>query len=99
MAASFKVDGDNVTISFEWTQPTVLVQEFVESGAEALWKDKFDIEGNITNPFSEVTNQEKLNILYKYAEALLVNLVNSYESNKAQKEARELAAQNAKVLE
>ena len=91
MGAKFEVVGSDVKIIFEWTQPTEWVTSFVDEAAEYLWQNETNEDGEITNPFSEASNQAKLDTLYKYAGQSLVNLVNSHVSNKAQKEARESA--------
>lgn len=89
MAASYTVDGDNVTVSFEYTAPTAVVQDIVGDAAHFVWQEEMDEEGNVTNPFSEATNQEKLDALDEYVKDVIINNANTYKSRAAQEAARE----------
>lgn len=92
MGAQFLVDGDDVTVRFEWNVPLETGQDVVFNVAEALWVNETDDEGVILNPFSEASAQEKLDVAFGYAQMTLVNKANSAKSNKAQAAARELEA-------
>ena len=87
--ATLSTKDDKTTITFSYTALTTKVQPILEACAEYLWKEETDEEGNITNPFDEATNQEKLNVVDAHVKRVIIDLANSHLSNEAQKEARE----------
>ena len=87
---TFKVDGTKTTVTFEYTALTAKIQEVIGACAENLWVEETDEEGEVTNPFADATNTEKLNIVDKHVKSVLLDMANSFNSNKAQAEAREL---------
>ena len=87
--AKFTVDGTKTTVSFEYEALTAKIQAIVNDCAEGLWVEETDDEGVVLNPFSEATNQEKLDIVDAYVKMTVLNKANSAKSNKAQKTARE----------
>lgn len=93
MSASFTVNGSNITIKIEYTAPIGTMQSVLGDAAEYLWIEETDEEGNVTNPFADATNQEKLNVLDAYIKSVIVNLANTHKSIKAQKAAREAEEQ------
>ena len=87
MTATFKVIGDNVTVTFSYTGAKV--QSVVSDCAEHLWVEEVDDE-KVLNPFDKATNNQKLNIVDKHVQEVLWNMANSFKSTKAQALAREL---------
>ena len=91
MGAKFTVNGENVTISFEWTLLIQDAMDIVYVDAEKLWINEFDIDGNVTNPYEDSTPQERLNVVYGYVQKVLVNMANAHSKDKAMILARETA--------
>lgn len=91
MAASFIVNGSNTTIRLEYTSTTTNIQSIVGDAAHYLWKDELDAEGNITNPFDQATNQQKLDVVFNHIKDVIVNEANTYKSISAQDAARATA--------
>lgn len=89
--ASFTVNGTDTTVKFEYTAPTAKVQEIVGAVSENLWQEETNEKGVVTNPFAEATNAQKLAVVDKHIKRVLVDMANSYLSNKSQQEARETA--------
>ena len=98
MAGTFKVSGDNTTVSFVYTALTSKVQAVINACAEYLWVEETDDEGIVTNPFAEATNQEKLDVVDKHVKRVLLDMANTHKSTKAQKEAREAEAASEYVI-
>jgi len=88
--AKFTTADGQTTVSFSYTALTAKVQEVIGACAENLWVEETDEEGEVTNPFADATNTEKLNIVDKHVKSVLLDMANSFNSNKAQAEAREL---------
>ena len=88
MSAKFTVDGNNTKIIFEYTAPTVMIQEILGDASHYLWKNEEE------NPFSEATNQEKLDVLDAHVKQVILDLANTFKSLKAQNEARETEKEN-----
>ena len=61
--ADFQVNNGNTTVSFDYTATTAKIQSVVGDVAENLWKKELNAEGEITNPFADATNQEKLDVI------------------------------------
>jgi len=89
MSAATTTEGTNTTISFSYTALTAKVQEVIGACAEYLWKEETDEDGEVTNPFADATNAEKLAVVDKHVKSVLVDMANSFNSNKAQKVARD----------
>ena len=89
MAAATTTEGTSITISFSYTAPTAKVQEVIGACAENLWQEETNEEGVVTNPFADATNAEKLAVVDKHVKSVLLDMANSFKSNKAQKEARD----------
>ncbi len=64
----------------------------MDDAAEGLWSEETDAKGVVTNPFSEATNQQKLDVIDVHIWTVFVNLANTHKSQKAQTAAREAAA-------
>lgn len=85
--ASFSTANGKTTATFSYTAGTAKVQEIVGLLAEYVWVEQEDEEGNIVNPFSDATNQEKLDVVDTYIRRTLVNQANRYKQQKAEQEA------------
>ena len=96
--ASFSTSNGDTTVTFDYTATTAKVQAVVGDAAEDLWKEVKDDEGVVTNPFSSATNQEKLDVVDAHVKGVVVNLANSFKSNKAQDVARDTEAADEHVL-
>ena len=94
MPATFKVVGDKTEITMKWSPLTAKAQEIIFAVAENLWVDEVDGEGEITNPFADATPLQKLNVAYKHVGEVLLNMADSFVSNRDQKIAREAAAKH-----
>ncbi len=92
MDSKFTVSGDKTKVTFEKEADTDMMQEIIGNCADHLWKEKEDDDGVVTNSFSEATNQEKLDIVGKHVQDVLLNMANSNKSIKAQRAARDAAA-------
>lgn len=99
MTARFEVNGDKTKIIFEYEASTTLMQLIIGHAAKYLWKDETDVDGIVTNPFSEATNQEKLDVVYNHVKRVILDLANTFKSLKAQKDARELEKENEYQIE
>lgn len=88
MTAIATIKDNKTTISFSYTADTTKVSAVLNSCAEYLWKE-VEEEGVVTNPFSEATNAEKLAVVDKHIKSVLIDMGNSFISNKLQAEARE----------
>ena len=91
MSAATTTEGTNTTISFSYTALTAKVQEVIGACAEYLWKEETDEDGEVTNPFADATNAEKLAVVDKHVKDVIVSMANSFISNRDQKVAREAA--------
>ena len=93
MTAKFTVDGDNTKITFEFETTTEIIQDIAEDASHYLWKEVIDSDV-VTNPFEELTNQEKLDLVNEHVKLVVMNLANTYKSIKAQTDARTLEKEN-----
>ena len=96
--ATFQVDGTKTTVSFEYTALTAKIADVLSDASEYLWKEELDEEGKVLNPFADATNQEKLNVVDAHVKRVIIDLANTFKSNKAQKEARELEADSEHII-
>ena len=91
MTATTVLKDDKLTVSFSYTADTDNVQDVLSACSEYFWREETDEEGVVTNPFSEATDTEKLAVVDKHVKSVLVDMANSFISNKAQQEARDSA--------
>ena len=96
MPASFIVENGTVTISFTW--PGVVIakaQEIVSYAALYDWRlglgPRLEPGGEIQKPWSELTNQEKLDMVYQAAQRLIVAQAKAAYVNEQQNAARDTA--------
>ena len=94
MAGRFEVNGTKIKIAFEYEAPAAQVQSIVGDAAEYLWQEEVDEAGEVINPFSEASNQSKLDVVDAHLKRVIIDLANTNKSQKAQKAARELEANN-----
>jgi hypothetical protein len=101
MAATFIVENGTVAIRFEWTNvPTARAQEII--GYAALYDhnrglgprvpDPEDPESEVQKPFEDLTNQEKLEMVYAAAQRLIIAQAQSGYINEQQNAAKATAA-------
>jgi len=103
MPASFIVENGTVSISFTWPGiVTAKAQEIV--GNAALydwlhgWGPQVELEGEIVQkPWDDLTNQEKLDMVYQAAQRLIVAQAKTAYINTVQDEARDTAAEYAEA--
>lgn len=88
MTGKFEVIDTDIKVTFEYIAESALVQSIVGNAAEYLWKNEEE------NPFSEATNQEKLDVLDAHVKQIILDLANTFKSLKAQNEARETEKEN-----
>jgi len=91
MSAQFITVDGNTTIQISFTATTTKIQSVVGDAAEYLHKEVTDSEGVVTNPFSGLTNQEKLDIVATHLKQVIIDQANTFRSNRDQKLAREEA--------
>ena len=94
MAGKFVVNGDNTTVTFEYT---ALTQKVIDSVGDAvaylypaIFGEVLDGEG-VLIPFDNLTNQQKLNVLDKWLLKGILDLATQYHVQAA-KRASEVAA-------
>ena len=93
MSGTFIVNGDGTTtIRLEYTAPTPVVKSVISAVAENLWVEETDENGIATNPFEDASNQDELDVVDAHVREVLLNMANSFKSQKAQRAAREAAA-------
>ena len=94
MPASFVNENGAVTIRFEWVSvPTARAQEIVNYCAlNDHWRGlgPVDEEGQLV-PFDELTNQQKLDLVYAAAQRLIIAQAKSAYVNVQQEAARDTA--------
>lgn len=103
MPAQFIIDGDTVSIRLEWTGiPTARAQEIV--GYSALYDHNRglgpteEVDGEqVQVPFDELTNQEKLDMVYAAAQRLIVAQAKTAYINTVQDAAKATAAEYAEA--
>ena len=76
MSAKFTVNGQNVTVSFEYTAPITAVQNVVYACAADIYRDA-------EPAFATLTNQQKLDIVDNYIKNYLVRMANIWKAEKA----------------
>jgi len=91
MTATTVLKDDKLTVSFSYTADTDIVQDVLGACAEYLWQEE-EVDGEITNPFDEATNEEMLAVVDKHVKSVLLDMANSFKSNEAQRVAREAEA-------
>lgn len=96
MNSTFEVLNGNTKIIFDVTAPTTTVQDVVGDAAEYLWEHGNGDHGTIESPidFSDLTNQQKLDLVADHIQQVILDLANVFKSNLAQQTARDLEAAN-----
>ncbi len=89
MTATLTTVSGNTTLKFEYTATTAKMVDILGDSAEYLWKEETDEDGKITNPFEDATNQEKVDVIDDHVKQVIINLANTFKSQKAQTLARE----------
>lgn len=97
MPASFIVNGSTVTIRFEWHNvPIAKAQEIVGNAALYDWLRGLGptVEQDdemVQKPWGDLTNQEKLDMVFQAAQRLIIAQAKSAYVNEAQNSAKETA--------
>ena len=101
MPASFEVENGTVTIRFDW--PNIVIakaQEIVGNAALYDWLrglgPTVEVEGEtVQKPWGDLTNQEKLDMVFAAAQRLIVAQAKTAYINVAQNEAKDTATEYA----
>ena len=88
MTARFEVSGNKTKIIFEYEAETSKMQSVIEDAAEYLFKETEEIK------FSDLSNQQKLDLVDNHVKRVVLDLANTFKSVKAQDAARELESEN-----
>lgn len=94
MAATFTVSGNNIKIDMGWEVSSAKAQAVIFAVAENLWVEETNDDGEVTNPFANATSQEKLNVAYKHVGRVLLDMADTFISQKDQLAAREAAVKH-----
>lgn len=87
MTATFTVSGNKTTITMKWTRDTAEAQAVIFGVAENLWVEKMDDDGEVINPFTSASPQDKLDVAFRHVGEVLMNMAYSFASNKNQRAA------------
>lgn len=72
MAATFTINGENITVRHEFTHKTEIVMKVYNAIAEAHYQDDIlDGEGQPV-PFAMLTNNQKIQIVHKVDKKMLI---------------------------
>jgi len=90
MAGTYQVNGQNVTLKFEYTTTIAEALSIVGDCAEYLWDHGYGDHGTDDAPilFSDLTDQQKVNIVDRHIVRVVVDAANTFKSVKAQEVAR-----------
>ena len=93
MAGSFVVNGDEVTLTFEYTALTQKVMDTVNDAIAYLYPNVLGdfLEGEVL-PFEELTNQQKLTLLDSWLKKNILDLAKAQNQKVARRNA-EIAAE------
>jgi len=85
MTATFTVNGDKVTIKFEYTAPTLKVTDTIGTAAHYLWNAGQGDHGTDETPilFDSLNNAKKLALIDAALKQHIINLAKTYEANAA----------------
>jgi len=85
------LDGDNVTITATWTGLLTVVQRTVDDAAHYLFNMGRGDHGTEEEPriFTDLSNQEKLDLVYNHITQVVKDMADDYVSNLAQAAARD----------
>lgn len=99
MTGSFLVDGDRVTIAFEYEVDLTKGQLVINDAANLLWDRGMGDHGDEETPivFADLTNQEKLDIVDTYVRRTILGLAKTYSHEEAEEAAREQAEDDAET--
>ena len=97
MSGSFEVNGDQVTVKFEYTANLAKVQQVITDAAHILWDRGLGEHGTGEAPilFDELNNQQKLDIVDQYVKQEILTLARNYITTIGQNAARVQAEQDA----
>jgi len=100
MSGTFEVNGSDTTVRFEYTKPTTMVQAIIGDAAEYLFDHGKGDHGDEENPivFADLTNQDKLDLVAANVPLVIINMAMTHKSQRDQKIARDLAAQEVYEL-
>ena len=91
MAGTYQVNGENVTLKFEWTLLIPDALSIVYDCAEYLWNVGYGDHGTQEMPilFIDLTDQQKVDIVDKHFADVAVNAANSQKVTRAMDIARQ----------
>ncbi len=93
MTASFLIDGQNVTVKFEYTSTIMNATNIVDLMAKELFKRGRGDHGTEEEPivFGDLSNQDKLNLM----DAYWLNIMLAFAKQRNLDDKKELAAEDA----
>jgi len=93
MAAEFEVVNGDIIIRMEWRSSAENVERVVSDAAAYLFSKGFGDHGTEEEPrtFDDLSNQEKLDMLYNHFTQVAINAADTWVSTEAQRIAREAA--------
>lgn len=92
MPASFIVDGDNVTVRFDYTANLTKAQDAVDAASHFHYGDGMG-DGQV--PFDDLTWQQKIDLLHVKLRQQILNWARQYEVRVAQRAAQQAASEAA----
>jgi len=91
MTAAFEIEGTDITIRMEWANSVDIIQRIVLNASSYLFDKGFGNHGTDEEPreFSDLSNQEQLDLVYNHFTTVAINLANTWVSTEAQRVARD----------
>ena len=90
MAATFKVEGTDLRVTFTYIAPLAKMQEVSEDAAHYLWDHGYGDHGTEEAPivFDDLTNNQKLALLDYHVRKVIIEVAKDYHVNDLQLQAR-----------
>ena len=100
MASTFVTSNGDTTIKIEFTALTEKIQSIVGDASHYLWDKGFGDHGSEETSivWADLSNQDKLDLVDEHLKTVIIGLSNTYKSNKAQDDARDLEAESEHTL-
>ena len=94
MAATFKVEGTDLRVTFTYLAPQAKMMEVAEDAAHYLWEHGYGDHGTEEEPilFDDLNNVEKLDLLDQHVKRVIIDVSKDYHVNNEQILAREAAS-------
>jgi len=89
MSGSFEIDGDQITIVFEYAVNLAKGQQTITDAAHGLWDRGAGDHGDEENPivFDDLSNQQKLDLVDAYVKQKVLGVASRYITNVARVQA------------